>query len=135
MKKFSGYCFFSYKSINFFLGFFISDFDIIMIFMHLYYLITHAMTDLWERCLASAIERRAHWPPGHRTPHSLDNLKDLNRLYNISDFVSSNEPPMCGASNKWMLKLITVQGNRTIFFQIHQPFYFSNLLYLEFIDM
>jgi hypothetical protein len=30
-----------------------------------YVLVAHPMTDHWERCLASAIARRAHSPRGH----------------------------------------------------------------------
>jgi hypothetical protein len=30
---------------------------------------THPMTDHCERCLASAIARRAHLPRGYRAPH------------------------------------------------------------------
>jgi hypothetical protein len=32
------------------------------------FLVTHPMINLYERCLASAMARRAHWPLGYRDP-------------------------------------------------------------------
>jgi hypothetical protein len=47
------------------------------------FLVTHPKTGHWDRCLASAIARRAHWPLDHRAPHrpSFLYILILNKFY------------------------------------------------------